>query len=174
MMQKYHYDHMLQLLFIVQVPKSCLTLCDPMDCSTPGFSVLEFAQTHVHWVSDTIQPSHPLLSPFSSCPQSFPASGSFPVSQLFIYRSFSFSFSPSSEYIFMVDFLKDWLVWAPCSLRDSQESSQAPQFESISTLVFSLLYGPTLTSVHDYWKNHSCDCLDPWQPSNISAFSYAV
>ena len=63
MMQKYHYDHMLQLLFIVQVPKSCPTLCDPIDCSTPGFSVLEFAQTHVHWVSDTIQPSHPLLFP---------------------------------------------------------------------------------------------------------------
>ena len=49
------------------VAKSCLTLCDPMDCSTPGFSVIphlpEFAQTHVHWVSDVIQPSHPLLSP---------------------------------------------------------------------------------------------------------------
>ena len=49
------------------VTKSCLTLCDPMDCSTPGFPVLhcllEFAQTHVHWVSDAIQPSHPLSTP---------------------------------------------------------------------------------------------------------------
>ena len=49
------------------VAKSCLTLCDPMDCSTPGFPVLhylpEFTQTHVHWVGDAIQPSHPLLLP---------------------------------------------------------------------------------------------------------------
>ena len=51
-------------------------------------------------------------------------------------------------------FLLDWLVWSPCSPRDSQESSPAPQFESTSSLVLSLLYGPTLTSIHDYWKNH--------------------
>ena len=108
------------------------------------------------------------VTPFSSCPQSFPASGSFPVNRLFTY--WSFSFSPSSEYIFMVDFLKDWLVWVSCSLRDSQESSQAPQFESINTLVFSLLYGPTLTSVHDYWKNHSFDYMDLCQESDVSAF----
>ena len=65
------------------VTKSCLALCDPMDCSTPGFPVLhhllEFAQTYVHWVGDAIQPSHPVV-PFSSCLQSFPASGSFPIS----------------------------------------------------------------------------------------------
>ena len=56
-----------------------------MDCSTPGFPVLHyllwFAQTHVHWVGDAIQPTHP-VTPFSSCPQSFSASGSFPVNQL--------------------------------------------------------------------------------------------
>ena len=69
------------------IAKSCLILCDPMNCSTPGFFVLyylpEFAQTHVPWVRDAIQPSHPLV-PFSSRPQSFPASGSFPMSWLFI------------------------------------------------------------------------------------------
>ena len=56
-----------------------------MDCSMPGLPVqlLEFSQTHVHWVGDATQPSHPLSFPFSSCPQSFPASGSFPMSQLF-------------------------------------------------------------------------------------------
>ena len=63
------------------------TLCDPMSCSTPGFPVLyhfpELTQTHVHWVSDVIQPSHPLSSPFLPVIQSFPASGSFPMSQLF-------------------------------------------------------------------------------------------
>ena len=70
------------------VARLFLTLFDPMDGSKPGFPVLhhfpEFAQTHVHWVSDAIQPSHhPQSSPPSSCLQSFPASGSFPVSQLF-------------------------------------------------------------------------------------------
>ena len=68
------------------VAQSCPTLCDPMDCSTPGFPVHhqlpELAQTHVHRVSDAIQPSHPLSSP-SPPPPSFPASGSFSVSQFF-------------------------------------------------------------------------------------------
>ena len=62
-------------------------LCDHMDCSTAGLPVhhqlLEFTQTHVHWVSDAIQPSLSSDIPFSSCPQSFPASGSFLMSQLF-------------------------------------------------------------------------------------------
>ena len=68
------------------ISQFCPTLCNPMDCSTPGFSVLhqllEFVQTHVHWISDAIQPSHPLLPPFP-CLQSFPASESFPMSRLF-------------------------------------------------------------------------------------------
>ena len=68
------------------VTKSCPTLCDPMDGSMPGFpahhQLLELTQTHAHPVSDAIQPSHPLSSP-SSRLQSFPASGSFPMSQLF-------------------------------------------------------------------------------------------
>ena len=68
------------------VAQSCPTLCNPMNCSTPGLPVhhqlLEFTQTHVHRVGDAIQPSHPLSSP-SPCTQSFPAPGSFPMSQLF-------------------------------------------------------------------------------------------
>ena len=68
------------------VAQSCLTLSDPMNHSTPGLPVhhqlREFTQTHVHRVSDAIQPSHPVV-PFSSCPQSLPASESFPTSQLF-------------------------------------------------------------------------------------------
>ena len=81
------WSNLLLLLFSYSVVtlKSCLTLCNPMNCSPPGCSVLhylpEFAQTHVHWVSDAIQPSHPLLSLLF--PQSFPAPGSFPVSPLF-------------------------------------------------------------------------------------------
>ena len=68
-------------------PSCLLPSHHPMDCSTPGFPVLhyllELAQTHVHWVDDVIQPFYPLVIPFSSCPQSFPASGSFPMSWLF-------------------------------------------------------------------------------------------
>ena len=76
-------------IFSVQfssIAQLCSTLCDPRNCSTPGLPVHhklpESTQTHVHQVGDAIQPSHPLF-PFSSCPQSFPASGSFQMSQLF-------------------------------------------------------------------------------------------
>ena len=65
---------------LLSVTQSCMTICDPMDCSTPGFSVLqnllELAQTRVHWVRYAIQPSHPVL-PFSSCIQSFQPQGLF-------------------------------------------------------------------------------------------------
>ena len=66
----------------------------------------------------------------------------------------------SFQWIFRTDFLEDWLVWSPCSPRDSQESSPTPQFESINSLAFSFLYSPTLTSIHDTWKNHSFDYMD--------------
>ena len=72
---------------VSSVTQSCLTLCNPTNHSTPGLPVHhqlpEFTQTHVYQVDDAIQPSHPLSSPFYSCPQSLPASESFPMSQLF-------------------------------------------------------------------------------------------
>ena len=73
------------------------------------------------------------------------------------YWSFSFSVSPSNEYSRLTSFRIDWF---PCSPRDSQESSPAPQFNSINYLALSLLYDPPLTSIHDYWKNHRFDYLD--------------
>jgi len=85
------------------VAQLCLTLCDPMDYSTPGLPVCrqlpELAQTHVHWVSDAIQPSHPLSCPFSSCLQSFPASGSFQMSQFFASGGQSIGASTSASVI---------------------------------------------------------------------------
>ena len=72
------------------------------------------------------------------------------------FWSFSFNISPSNEY-FRIDFLYDGLLGSPCSPRDSQESSPTTQFKSISFLALSFLYGPTLTSIHDYGKNHSFD-----------------
>ena len=84
------------------------------------------------------------------------------------YWNFSFSISPSNKYSGMISF--SWLVWSPCSPRDLQESSLAPQFKSFNSLVLSLLYGPTLISIHDYWKNHSFDYSDLYWQSTVSAF----
>ena len=91
------------------VAQSYLTLCDPMNCNMPGLPVhhqlLESTQTHVHCVGDAIQPSHPLV-PFSSCPQSFPASGSFPMSQLFVSSGQSIGVSASTSVLPMNT--QDW------------------------------------------------------------------
>ena len=92
------------------VAQSCQTLCDPMVCSRPGFPVhhqlLELAQTHVHWIDDAVQPSHPLLPPLS-CSRFFPASGSFPMSWLFASGKVSeFQLQHQSFlWIFRIDFL---------------------------------------------------------------------
>ena len=72
------------------------------------------------------------------------------------------------------DLLQDGLVGSPCSPRDSQESSPTPHFKSINFLVLSFLHRPTLTSIHDHWKNHSLDQTDLCWQSNVSAFHYAV
>ena len=92
------------------VAQSCPTLCYPMDCSTPGLPVHhqlpEFTQIHVHWVGDAIQPSQTSVIPFSSCLQSFPASGSFPVSQLFASGGQNFGVSSSASVLPMT--IQDW------------------------------------------------------------------
>ena len=129
-----------------------------MDGSTPGFPVfhylLEFSQTHVHWVSDAIQLSHPLSSP---SPPSFNlslhqglfqwVSSSHQVAKVLEFRleHQSFQWTPRT------DFLYNGLFGSPCSPRDSQESSP-PQFKGINSSELSLLYGPTPTSIHGYWE----------------------
>ena len=86
------------------VAQSCPTFCDPMDCNMPGFPVLhqlpELAQTHVHRVSDAIQPSHPLSSPSPPSCNLFPASGSCPVSQFFASGGQSIGVSASADQSF--------------------------------------------------------------------------
>ena len=89
------------------------------------------------------------------------------------YWGFSFSISSSNEYSGFY-FLQNWLVWFPCSPRDFKEPFPVPQFESTNSLVLSLLYGSTLTSIHIYWKNHSFDYMDICQQRDVSAFQYAV
>ena len=66
----------------------------------------------------------------------------------------------SFQWIFRTDFLWDGLVGSPCRPRDSQESSPTPHFKSINSLVLSFFYSPPLTSIHNYWKNHSFDLMD--------------
>ena len=107
-----------------------------------------------------IQPSHPLSSTSPPHLESLPASGSFLVSQFFTSDGQSIGVSVSGSILPMN--IQDWfpldrLVGSSCSLRDSQESSPTPQFRSNNSLVLSFLYSPTLTSIHDHWKNQSHD-----------------
>ena len=142
-------------------PQSCLTLCDPMNHSTPGLPPSPTPRVHPNpcplsqWCHPTISSS---VVPFSSCPQSFPASGSFQMSQLLTSGGQSIGVWASATVLPMnIQDLLDGLVGSPCSPRDSQESSPTPQFKSINSSVFSFPYSPTLTSIHDQWKNHSLD-----------------
>ena len=144
------------------ITQSCPTLWGPMDCSTPGLPVLhhllEFAQIHVHWVSDAIQPSYLILChPLLLLPSIFPSIRVFSNESVLRIRwpkywNFSFSISPSNEYSGLTFFRMDWfhLLAVQGTL-----NSPTPQFKSINSSAFSLLYGPTPTSIHDYWKNHS-------------------
>jgi len=146
-----------------------------MDCSTLGLPVHhqlpEIAQTHVYRSGDAIQSSHLIFC----CPLLF-LSSIFPSIRAFSsdsvlrtrwskYWSFSFSISPSNEYSGLISFRIDSL-----QSRDSQESSPTIQFKSINSSVLSFLYSPTLTSIHDSWKNHSFDLMDLCWQSNVSAF----
>ena len=126
-------------------------------------------------------PLSPLVIPslavcFSTCLQSFPASGSFLMTQLSTSCgqsiSFDFSISHSNEYSGLIFFRIDRLdPWCP---KDSQESSPTSQLKSISSSMLSLLFGRTLTSTHEYWKNHRFDYTDLCQQSNVFALKYAV
>ena len=150
------------------------TLCDPMDYSMPGFPVLhrlpELAQIHVHWVGVVIQPSHPLSSP----------SPAFSLSQhqgLFPWVSSSHQVAKETsvlasvlpvDYLGLISFRIDWfdLLAVVGTLKSLLQHHSL----KASILCSQLLYGPTLTSIHDYWKNHSFVYTDLCQQSNVSAF----
>ena len=133
-----------------------------MDCSTPGLPVHhqlpELAQAHVHRVGDAIQPSHPVV-PFSSCLQSFPVSGFFQRSQFFAsggqsIGSLSFSISPSNEYSGLISFRIDQLDLL--AVQGTLMSLLQHHGSKASILQRSAFF-MTLTSIHDYWTNHSFD-----------------
>ena len=133
----------------------CLILHDPMDCSTPGFSVhhqhTEPAQTHVHWVR---MPSIHLIlcRPLLLLPSIFPNIRVFSNESVLASGGQRIGVSASASVLPMN--IQDWfpLGWtgSPFSPRDFQESSPIPQFKSINSLVLSFLYSPTLTPIHDY------------------------
>ena len=133
------------------VTQSCPTLCDPMNRSTPGLPVHhqlpEFTQTHVHRVSDAIQPSYPLLSPSPPVLRPSQHQGLFQWVNSSHEVAKVLEFQPqhqSFQWTPRTGLLQNGLVGSPCSPRDSQESSPAPQFKSINSLAFSLLHSPTL------------------------------
>ena len=140
------------------VAQSCLTLCDPVDCSMPGFPIhhqlLEPTQTHVHLIL-----CHPLLLPLSIFPsiRVFSNESILPI-RWPKYWSFSFSISPSNEHSGQISFRMDWLdllaVQGTLKSLFQHHSSKTP------ILWHSAFFMPTLTSIHDYWKNHSFDQMD--------------
>ena len=164
------FTNCLQLIIRIQ-------LCDIMDCGTPGFPVLhylpEFAQTHVPWVDDSIQLSHPLSSP------SPPA---FNLSQhqgLSLWVISSYQVAKVLELQLPASVLpmniQDWFPLGLTGLISLQSKGLSrvfwtPKFKNIKSSALSFLYGTTVTSIHDYWKNHSFDQTDLCWPSNVSAF----
>ena len=144
------------------VAQWCPTLCDPMNRSTPGFPVHHqlptLTQTHVHRVSDAIQPSNSSVVPFSSCFQSFTASGSFPMSQFFASSALASILPMNIQYWFPLG----WTGWISFQSKGlSRVLSNTPVqkhqfFGTQLTLQFNS------TSIHDYWKNHSFDETDLW------------
>ena len=159
---------LLELRFVILVQfstQSCPTVCDPMDYSMTGLHVHhqlpEFIQTHVHWVCDAIQPSHPLSSP------SPPAFSLSQYEDLFKWVSSSHQvvkvlefqlqhkLKYSNEYSGLISFSIDWLdlfaVQGNLKILLQHHSSKA------SILCCSAFFKVQLTSIHDYWKNQSFD-----------------
>ena len=154
--------------------KSCPTLCDPpwpvAHQTFPSFTISEFAQTLVHWVSDAI---HLILCRPLLLSSIFPSIRVF-SNELAIhirwpkYWSCSFSISLSGEYSRLISFRIDWFDLL--AVQGTLRSSPAPQFRSINSPVLSFLYVLTLGSVQDYWKNHSLYYTDLCGQSVVSTF----
>ena len=150
---------------VSSVAHMCTTPCNPVGCSTLGFSVQHQLLENVKVMSKvSVIPSSHLILLFAS-PPAFKLSQHQGLSQWvsslyqlakvleFQLQHQSFQWTPRT------DFLYDWLVWFPCNPRDSQESS-TPQYKSLNSSALSFLYSPTLTFIHDHWKNHSFDSMD--------------
>ena len=145
------------------VAQLCPTLCNPMEYSTPGFSVLHISWSLLRFMSiESVMPSNHLIlcCPLLFLPSIFPSIRVFSKETVLPIRwpnywIFSFSISPSNEYSRLISFRIDWFDLL--AVQGTLESSPTPQFKSTDSSVLSFLYGPTLTSIHDYWKNQIFD-----------------
>ena len=163
-MLHYHSFYIIIKFQLNSVAQLCPTLCNPMNRSMPGLPVhhqlLEFNQTHVHQVGDATQPSHPLSSPSPPAANPSQHQGLFQwvnsLHEVAKYWSFSFNISPSNEHPGLISFRMDWLellaVQGTLKSLLQHHSSKASIFQHSS-----FLHSPTLTSIHDRWKNHSLD-----------------
>ena len=141
----------------------CPTLCKPMDYNTPGLPVHhklpEFTQTHVHWVGDAIQPSHPLSSP--SPPALNPSHNQRLTNESVLlirwpkYWSFGFSISPSNEYSGLISFRMDWLDLL--AVQGTLKSLLQHHSSKASILRRSAFFIVQLSHPYNYWKNYSFD-----------------
>ena len=141
-----------------------MSLCNPMDSSTPGCPVLTVSQVMFKFKSiESVMLFNHLIFCHSLLllPLIFPSIRVFSCESAHHIRwpeywSFSFNISPSNEHSGLISFRMDWLDLLTVQ-GNSQESSLTPQFKSINSSALSFLYSPTLTSIHDSWKNHSLD-----------------
>ena len=146
---------------------SCVQLCDPMDCSMPGFPIhhqlQKPTQNHVHCIGDAIQPSYPLSSPLL-LPTVFPSIRVFTYESVLCIRwpkywSFSFSISLSNEHSGLISFRMDWLDLL--ALQGTLKSLLQYHNLKASILLHSAFFTVQLsTSIHDSWKNHSFNEMD--------------
>ena len=148
---------------VSSVAQSCLTLCDPTNRSTPGLPVYhhlpEFIQTHVHWVGDAIQPSHPLLSPFPPAPN--------PPQHQSLFQWVNFIWGGQSTGVSALASVlpkntQDWspLEWTGWIFLQSKGFSRVFSNTTVQKYHYSalsFLHSPTLASIRDQWKNHSLD-----------------
>ena len=145
------------------IAQSCLTLCDSMDCITTGFPVHhqlpERGQTHVYWVSDVIQPSHPLFFPsppaFNPSKQQSLFQWVSSLHQVPKYWSFSFSISPSNEYSGLISFRMGWFDLL--AVQGTLKSLLQHHSSKVSVLQFSAFFIVQLSYPYMTWKNHSFD-----------------
>ena len=145
------------------------TAAHRLPCPSLTFGACSNSCSLSQWCHPTISYS---VVCFTFCPESFPAPGSFAVvsssHQVAKYWSFSFSISSSSEYSGLISSMIDWFDLL--AVQGTLKSSPTPQFKSINSLALNFLYGPALTSIHDYWKNHSSDYMGLCWQSKVSPF----
>ena len=168
------------------VARSCLTICNLMDCSILGSSVphhllVKFELLKLMSVFSVMPSNHLISSHLILCCPLFLLPSVFACFRIFsnesvlhIKWSFSFNINSCNVYSELIAFRIDWLDLLACKGLSRVFFFPTPQFKSINSSALSFLYGPTVTSKHDYWKNHSFDYRDHCWQSDISAFECAI